>query len=153
MSLKIVFICICVCLLLVFSSCGIYDFNVYMYSDIEECFSIQTDNPNGVNVLISEADFYDYPYEQTYAYDYISENLQFTFYAYQFADWETANSYYEDVIGRSNDLKTAFLDSSGAQNFRRVVICDNNVYVVYSGTEDREDVIAFLSKIFTVKIY
>ena len=139
------------------SSCSVEIPPVYMFAEIEECYNIcEVVDEN----LVS---FYEDPSEDRYiddltytafvGFEYNGDDFSFKLFAYDFADADTANTYFEIASGKANDLSPNFSDSYGMGRYRRVVVCDNKAYSVYAKSGDVEQVNNILDMLFSKVLF
>ena len=110
-------------------------YKTYIFRDISECENIATLNyPNG------QINKYDTPnadkklkglsYENFFAADYTSDEVEFTIFAYVFKDVETAGKYFQNVTGKNNNGDKSFSTSLGMAFYENCVFVDNCAYRV-----------------------
>ena len=157
-SLKILLIVlITLSLMIAFCSCGPKDVEVYIFSDLSECRTIEIEKPNGVQVTS-----YDSPagdqyikeliYNDYYACNYSSAEVQFDLFAYEFPDQATAQEYFKNATGQDTTKTVTYLDSQGVTTYRRVVISNNLAYSVLAKASDADATIEIINQLFSEKI-
>ena len=144
-------------LMIAFCSCGPKDFEVYIFSDLSECRTIEIEKPDGVQVTS-----YDSPagdpyikeliYNDYYACNYSSDEVRFDLFAYEFPDQATAQEYFKNATGKDTTKAVNFSDSQGLTTYRRVVISNNLAYSVLAKASDADASIEIINKVFSEKI-
>ena len=143
--------------LLLFCSCDGSNMNVCIFNDIQECNNIDTNKDKGVSVQIMETpdlDIYlgDIAYEDFYGCNYVSSEFNFRLFAYEFIHIAAANEYFHSVTGKTNTLDKHFSDVAGITEFRRIVLNQNRVFVIYTTPSQADNVIEFINSVFTENI-
>lgn len=143
--------------MIAFCSCGPKDVEVYIFSDLSECHTIEIEKPNGVQVTS-----YDSPagdqyikeliYNDYYAFNYSSDEAQFDLFAYEFPDQATAQEYFKNATGTDTTKAVTFSDSQGLTTYRRVVISNNLAYSVLAKASDADAAIEIINQLFSEKI-
>lgn len=113
--------------------------DIYIFTDISECEGIASlDYPNGNlqrhSTTDMDANLKGLPYENFFAADYTSDEVEFTIFAYTFADTETAGQYFENVTGKSykNGDEKNYSTGTNASSHRICVYVGNRAYCITS---------------------
>ena len=138
-------------------SCGSFEVDVHIFSDIEECQGIQSLKSEDAKVIIfdsPEEDKYlnDLQYQKFFACEYTSDDLNFKLFAYEFANAEKAMEYFKSATGKENDPNPTFSNSSGMGWYERIVVNKNNAYSVCCKTVHKDKMSEFLNSCFTIEI-
>jgi len=145
-------------LVTVLCACSIPMPSVYIYSDIAECKKIVEDIPQDSYIKIYEnanndkflQDQTDYSF---FGCEYTSDDYSFELLAYTFSNNKDAVDYYTNFSRIRFVNSPAWHDSGGSfNNFKRIVLNGNNVYVLYTKTSTANDVCAFVNSYFSVFI-
>ena len=152
-------IVICITLFFLFSlcSCKNFELDVHIFSNIQECQSIEKVQDKSAVVTrydspIRDEYLKDLQFEDFYGCKYDSNDLKFELFAYAFPSNDVAMSYFENVTGKTNDPNPTFSSSSGMVSYIRVVVNENMAYTVNCKKEYEEKVIEFLNGCFSVDI-
>ena len=153
--------CVCsivlVLIINILMSCAYTIPEVYIFNDITECSTVKTKTSAEVQVEIYQnpsKDLYlkDLGYNSFFGCFYISREIKFEIFAYEFVDSETAKDYFTQVTGKNDELSTNFSSISGSGRYRKIVINGKNAYTVYSSAKDSKAVNEFIGEIFTIKL-
>ena len=144
-------------ILIILSSCGAKKLEVNMFADLSECYAIELLETSDVQITLYDSPIEDeyignLEYANYYACHYLSSEVQFDLFAYEFYDQETAKQYFKNVTGKEDDRTVTYSDLEGFSSYRRIVISDNSVYSVYTAASDAEAVIEIINQIFSRKI-
>ena len=138
-------------------ACMFEDYDIYIFSDLSECQAIETSKSADATVTIhatpdKDKHIRNLTYRDFYACTYSSPKMQFTLFAYEFPDSETALKYYSRAANKSPDYPNDFSGSYGFLKFEKAVICDNFAYYIYGSPLDDKEVSNFLNSIFSKKL-
>lgn len=157
-------ICVGVLLLLVifvqvFSSFNsIRDMDVYIFRDISECEKLESlDYKNAKIEYRERSDDKNFNSEMTiksfYGAHFVSDELEFDIFAYEFEGNEDAKNYFKRATGKNVDLDRNYSASSGAFSFEVVVIDGNKAYIALASSKYTKELQNVLGEIFSVKLY
>ena len=143
-------------LIMCFCSCKLAPTDVYIYNEISECYSIEN-CPNESIIVYDQPSEDKYikelEYKNFYGCDFTAKEFSFQLFAYQFENSDSANEYFRSVTGKKSSEEKNFTDVTSLFSYRRVVVDNENAYIVYSEPEDAAAVIAFLNGIFTKELH
>ena len=132
--------------------------DIQIFSNIQQCKSAEILKSDNAKITI-----YDFPtsdkhlkeikYQDFFACNYVCESFSFELCAYEFFSAETAMQYFENATSKKNDPNPTFLDSTGMNNFTRIVVKGNKAYNVSCKKDDEEKVIEFLNNWFDEKVF
>ena len=138
-------------------SCGPSNLEIHIFSALSECRAIKSEKLEGVQVTS-----YDSPagdqyikeliYNDYYACNYSSAEVQFDLFAYEFPDQATAQEYFKNATGQDTTKTVTYLDSQGVTTYRRVVIRNNLAYSVLAKASDADAAIEIINQFFSEKI-
>lgn len=148
---KKVFFPLLMCLIL--TSCSPVVTNQYIFSDINECYKFESGTAK-ITMLDSSEDSYlkDLIFDKCYCAKYISKELEFTIFAYEFTDEMTAKEYFKNATGKQSELDRNFTTTSGMISYEANIIDGKNAYTVQTKNEYIKQLEAVLSECFTVKV-
>ena len=151
---KVIFIFLVCVLGLSICSCNRISEDVWIYQDIKECYAIETLQPESIIYSSPSKDKYikGFAYDEFYGCEVNTPDLSFCFFAYEFFDNSTAQKYFSEVTEKESNLDTNFFDLAGLHNYRRIVLDQKNVYVVYSDRSCATSATNFLNSIFSKEI-
>ena len=147
--------CITVSIMLLYlCGCAGHNSDVYIFSDMQECREIEMLAGPDVTVKTIETpqnDPYlcDLVYTDYYGCEYTSSDIHFKLYAYSFADSDSANAYFQNGTGITNEREWNFIASTGMFQYERIVINGPNAYVVHTSSADADQVVIFINSIFS----
>lgn len=155
---RILAFCMVLLLTLSLCACGPLEIDVHIFSDMDECLSIESMKADEAEVDIFDPTKKDWnlrglEVEESFGCKYVSDDLTFTLYAYVFADSDLAMEYFENETGKDRDPNPTFSSSSGMGSYRRIAVSENKAYLVRCSKSDSEDVIEFLNSRFSEEIY
>ena len=138
-------------------SCGSFEVDVHIFSDIEECQTIQSFKSADAEVEVytsSEKDKYlkDLQYQEFFACEYRSDELTFELFAYEFKSADEAMSYFQNATGKGDNPNPAFSNNSGMGRYESVVVSENKAYSARCKTVQEDKMTEFLSSCFTIEI-
>lgn len=138
-------------------SCGPSNLEIYMFSDLSECRTIEAKELEGVQVTLYDSvanDKYigNLKYADYYACNYSSAELQFDLFAYAFPDQVTAQAYFKNATGQDTTKTATYSISQGLTTYERIVISNNLAYSVRTQASDADAVIEILNQIFSEKV-
>ncbi len=126
--------------------------SVCIYSDISECQLMSDENFVLYDSPSADPNLDDLVYSSSFCGSYISENMQFEIFAYEFIDDENAKSYFSNATGKIDSLDKNFTSSYGLRKYQLVVLEKNKAYTVTSPKKYSKKVESFLLNCFSNKI-
>lgn len=139
-----------------FCSCSI-QLDERIFSDINECKNIEKNIADDASVVYydspqNDAAFDGFKYTRFVGYKYTSKAFSFDFFAYEFADSDTAKEYFLKASGRESKKDVNFLGVGGTLSYQKVVIEENKAYMIYCSSADKDKVEEKLREIFHSKL-
>lgn len=145
--------------LLVFNlcSCRTFETDVHIFSNIEECQSIEGLNDNNTDLKIyfspdKDKNLRNLQFQEFFGCDYTSEDLIFELFAYEFSSVDIAMSYFKNFTGKEDDPNPTFCDSSGVFWFKRIVVKENKAYAVRCKKDYKDKMIELINSCFKEEI-
>ena len=138
-------------------SCNHGSIDYYIFSDLSEVKKLESSEQLGVTVVkLSSPDgdknLGDLKYNDFFAADYNSEELNFRIFAYEFENSDIAKEYFKNIKGSNDGLETNFLASWSLFGFSLTVIDENKAYSAYTSVAQAETLKGFLGELFSVKL-
>lgn len=138
-------------------ACGIEPLDVHIFADINECQRIQTLMTMDAELKVftspqEDKHLKDLEYQEFFGCEYSSEELAFELFAYEFANGDTAITYFKNATGKENNPNPTFSNSSAMGVYDSVVVNGNKAYSVRCKATQKEKVTEFLNGIFTAEV-
>ena len=132
--------------------------NIYIFSDISECDSLETLNvENGYFTRYQNAmldnNLSGLQYTEFFAGTYSCDQYTFEIFAYEFIDSVAAKTYFENATGKNSAASDAnFSMVSGIATCHIIVFEGDRAYAIYCPSNDLSDVSVVLADHFQIKI-
>lgn len=145
-------------LTVILCACAHFDNDYYIFSNISECnnFEINKDEDAKITYYTTpekDSNLKDLEYDSFFGAKYLSLDIEFEIFAYEFKDSNSAKKYFNNVTGKnSEELDTNFSASMGMTSYRLVIIDFKKAYIVQGPSSNAEAIQDFLKENFTVKI-
>ena len=129
----------------------------YMFASISECEKFESPNlTNGSFTKYNSPNDDTYlksmQYASFYAGKYVSEELDFEIYAYQFNDVNDAKEYFKNATGKTINTDSSFSSSSGFRYYRLTAFDGVNAYTVIAEKSQLEEINNILNNVFSKKM-
>ena len=136
---------------------GISDMDVYIFQDINECKRLEL-----LDYKNSEIEYYQVSEDENYSLEmiaekfygirFVSDELKFDLFAYEFENGEDAKEYFRRATGKKEELDRNFLVSSGLLSYKVIAINENKAYIASTSNKYSGELQTLLSEIFSVKL-
>lgn len=141
----------------VLTSCGTNDPIYHIFVDVEECLNFELNKHEDARITQYETPatdkaLEDLQYNKFWAGKYISSELTFEIFAYEFVSKDEAKVYFENETGTLEKRDTFWRLSGGAFSSRLIVVDEKNAYIVHTSTAQVKAVREFLKKNFTKEL-
>lgn len=123
--------------------------NVCIYNDISECQRLSDENFVLYDSPDTDPHLEDLAFSSSFCGSYISKNMQFEIFAYEFIDDVNAKSYFSNATGKRDSLDKNFTSSYGLRKYKLVVLEKNKAYTVTSKRKYSKNVESFLLNCFS----
>ena len=133
------------------------EIDVDIFANIQECQTIENLITSNADVQIYESSIQDeylngLEYQEFYGCKYISNDFSFELFAYEFLSDDIAMTYFANVTGKVNDPNPTFSTNSGIKIYRQIAVDGNKAYTVYCEKRDKNSVVDFLNRCFSVDV-
>ena len=133
-------------------------YDLKIFNDITECKGFLELNDKDTEITVydkPDADKYlkDLPYTEFFAAEYISKELKFEIFAYEFEDSILAEKYYENAVGNETTINPRYVISGNLRNTTLLVIDGANVYLASYSTKYKHNVESFFATKFNKLLY
>jgi predicted heme/steroid binding protein len=131
--------------------------DIYIFEKISECDNINGDVHTNAKVTVYDNSDKDknlkgLSYSSFFAGEYLSNELDFKIFAYEFENTENAKKYFENATGKKNVNDTTFSMSKGMFEYMIIVIDNKNAYCAYTSPSNDEALETFLAEVFSKKL-
>lgn len=138
-------------------ACTSKKFDFYIFEEISECDNINGDLYTNAKLTLYDTSDKDknvkgLSYRSFFAGEYISDELDFKIFAYEFENTENTKKYFENVTGKKNVNDTTFSTSKGMFEYMIIVIDNKNAYCTYTDPADETALKSFLGEVFSKKL-
>ena len=139
----------------------------YIFESIDECEELTPPGMTGVKVErygtpAADKDRGRLKYDDFFGMNYISDELEFEIFAYEFPDSDTALKYFVNVTGMdsyekrlpldADDENNLFFSTKGMFRYTLVIVHQNKAYKLSAPTRCEDELDGLLSSVFSYKM-
>ena len=128
---------------------------VCIFDDISECDNIKNSTEFQIQKYETpdkDSKLNNLEYSVFHAAKYVSDDVEFELFAYEFKDKGNAKQYFKNVAEQDAEKDTEFLGFGGATSYTLVVIDDQKAYSFYTDIKDRYRVLEVVNEYFSIPI-
>ena len=125
-----------------------------IFADISECENIAQYKHDDAEITLMDKPGKKEPqeYQRFYGATYQAKSLEFTITAYEFADVEASQAYFEDKV-YSTEFETTFSVSTGMGGITDIVVIDHqNAYYIRTTAKYYKELMTLLKQCFSVEV-
>ena len=137
-------------------ACSPKKLDIYIFEKISECDKINDVHTDAKVTVYDNSDkdknLKGLSYSSFFAGEYLSNELDFKIFAYEFENAENAKKYFENATGKKNVNDTTFSTSKGMFEYMIIIIDNKNAYCAYTSPANDVALESFLAEIFSKKL-
>jgi hypothetical protein len=129
----------------------------YIFANISECKGLEELNFNNSELTVFASSDEDellrsLPYQKFYGARYVSDELNFEIFAYEFDSPAVAKAYFNRAIGENYDADVNYIAAGGAIKYELSVLYYEKAYHVNGYVKESELLEETLSEIFSKRV-